>query len=344
MTKKKFLESLRDELQDINLTNQEVDEVILEYTAMIDDALEEGGTIDSFIKKMGSPSKVAEALGRVQPKKVNKVVALMPFLATIIFFTLGVVWQAWQPGWIVFLLIPLSGFLSRKRINWFGIGFTIILATFVLVGTFYNAWAPAWSLFLLILPFKSNDNTKPFQGFAIVYTFVAVIAYQVLFTYMVYQSFGAAGVTWLSLLDPSIRFLLFTALLLLLVPVVFYALASGAIQIYTDIKPVNISLGLLFAFEGLTILAVVIGYLAIGITTGLWHPAWLIFFLIPIVIMVRKSKKLPLRQITPFIATTLFVLVGEYVSLPEQVGSYALSWLFFLLIPIVNILISKESK
>jgi uncharacterized membrane protein len=344
MTKKKFLETLRDELQDIDLTKQDVDEVILEYTAMIDDALEEGGTIDSFIKKMGSPSKVAEALGRDRPKKVNKVVSLMPFLATIVFFTLGVVWQAWQPGWIVFLLIPLSDIFSRKRINWFGIGFIIILATFVLVGTFYNAWAPAWSLFLLILPFKSNDNTKPFQGFAIVYTFAAVIAYQVIFTYMVYQSFGAAGVTWLSLLDPSIRFLLFTALLLLLVPVVFYAFASGAIKIYTDIKPMNISLGLLFTFEGLTILAVVIGYLAISITTGLWHPAWLIFFLIPIVIMVRESKKLPLRQITPFIATTLFVLVGEYVSLPEQVGSYALSWLFFLLIPIVNILFSKESN
>ena len=342
MTKKKFLETLRDELQDINLTNQEVDEVILEYTAMIDDALEEGGTIDSFIKKMGSPSKVAEALGRDRPKKVNKLVALMPFLATIVFFILGVVWQAWQPGWIVFLLIPLSGFLSRKRINWFGIGFTIILATFVLVGTFYNAWAPAWSLFLLVLPFKSNDNTKPFQGFAIVYTFAAVIAYQVLYTYMVYQSFGADGVTWLSLLDPSIRFLLFTALLLLFVPVVFYALASGAINIYIDSKPINISLALLFTLEGLTILAVVIGYLAISITTGLWHPAWLIFFLIPIMIMVRKTKTFPLKQITPFIATTLFVLVGEYVSLPEQEGSYALSWLFFLLIPIVNILFSKE--
>jgi hypothetical protein len=79
-------------------------------------------------------------------------------------------------------------------------------------------------------------------------------------------------------------------------------------------------------------------YLAIGVTWGIWHPGWLIFFIIPIAYILRGSKRLSLTALMPFVATTLFVLVGEYASIPGQDTAYTLSWLFFFLIPIIGIL------
>jgi hypothetical protein len=53
---------------------------------------------------------------------------------------------------------------------------------------------------------------------------------------------------------------------------------------------------------------------------------------------VRGTKKDPFTAIMPFVATTLFILVGEYASIPGQDTAYTLSWLFFFLIPINGIL------
>jgi hypothetical protein len=85
----------------------------------------------------------------------------------------------------------------------------------------------------------------------------------------------------------------------------------------------------------------VIGYVVLGIVTGLWHPGWLLFLLIPIYFTSVAAKTFPINDLMPFIATILFVLVGEYVSIPGETNSYALSWLFYLLIPITGILKEK---
>ncbi len=331
MTKKNFLEALKAALIDRNVSKKILEDTLKEYESMIDDALESGESIDGFIKRMGTPEKVAKVLARNQRSKTNKLVAISPFIATIAFFFIGVFYQAWHPGWLVFLFIPITSILASKNVNWRGLLVFAILIVFVFLGSQTNLYNPLWSLFLLLIPFSSKQNSidKRIRFIAMVYTVLAVILYHI----WVLQVMFTIG----NSLDP---FELIWPLSILL-PIIVYAFINGTIQIsfkfdlsIGEKKSAIVEVGL--------VLGLIILYIALGIfIPGFWHPGWLIFLLIPIVFIWLEKKKFPLVDISPFLATILFVLVGEYVTIPGQDSSYALSWLFFLLIPITSILMEK---
>jgi hypothetical protein len=144
MTKASFLKELLEKLRDDGLSDQESHDIHEEYSSMIDDALEHGEDLESFVKRMGSAKKIAKAIRKSYPDKTPKLVQLMPFLATASFFLLGVLAQAWHPAWLVFLLIPVSGILSKRRIAWEGFSVFVILTIFILMGTYGDLWNPFW--------------------------------------------------------------------------------------------------------------------------------------------------------------------------------------------------------
>jgi hypothetical protein len=349
MTKATFLKQLRIELELEDLSSKIIDDTINEYSAMIDDAIEGGETVEAFVKRMGNPRKVASALANQFPKKQKKIVRLMPIFATIVFVLLGYLLNAWHPAWLVFLLIPISNMLSRKKINTNGLIFLIILTLFILIGTFYNAWAPAWSLFLLIIPFNRNERTKSIQPYAMVYTIVAVLTYIILYTIVIYQSF-TPNVEILPFINNVNRTLFLNLFLLLFVPVLIYALSSGLIQISGGVQirmDTNFKDKLelkQFLLNLAFILSIIVGYVLFSIYTGLWHPGWLMLLLIPIGYTLFKAKSFPLKELVFFLVVFLFVLGGEYISIPGQGSGYVISWLFFLIIPIFNILSSREKE
>jgi hypothetical protein len=81
------------------------------------------------------------------------------------------------------------------------------------------------------------------------------------------------------------------------------------------------------------IIALII-YMILGLTLDLWHPGWLVFLLVPaanVIFMPYKKRKL--SKIAPFLAITIFILVGVFVP-----NGFHYSWLAFLLIPLINIL------
>ena len=349
MTKETFLKELRIELELEDLPSQVIEDTINEYAAMIGDAIDGGETVASFVKRMGNPKKVASALAKQYPQKEKRIVAIMPFITTIAFFLLGYLLNAWHPGWLVFLLIPLSSILSRKKIDKNALIFWVILMIFILSGTLYNAWAPAWALFLILIPFNRNERTKPFQVYAKIYTFLAVLSYIFLYTIIIYQSF-TPNVELLPFVNDLNRDLYLNVLLLLFVPIVVYGFMSGMIQISGNV-PIRLNVDFKnnnqvkqFILNLSFILVIVTGYILLGIYTGLWHPGWLMLLIIPTGYTLFKAKKFPFRELLFFIVTTLFVLGGEYISIPGQGSGYVISWLFFLLIPIFNILSSREKE
>ena len=234
MTKEKFLEELRIELEDEDLSLQMIEDTINEYAAMIEDALDGGETVASFVKRMGTPRKVAAALASQYPKKEKRIVAIMPFLTTIIFFLLGYLFNAWHPGWLVFLLIPMTSIISRKQINKNAFIFLVILTIFILSGTLLNAWAPAWSLFLLMIPLNRKERTKSIQLYAGIYTVLAVVAYHVLYTIIVFQTFNM-DINLFPFINYQNRVLFLNLLLLLFLPVLIYGFFSGIIQNKTSL-------------------------------------------------------------------------------------------------------------
>jgi hypothetical protein len=309
-----------------------IEDTLEEYASMIDDALESGQTIESFIERMGSAKKVAKAFAKERKKRSNRLVAIMPFLSTIIFFLLGVFYNAWHPGWLVFLLIPVSGILTNKPIRWRGLMVFIILTTFILIVYQTNLVNPFWSLFILLIPRFNSAKNQFIHRLAFVYTYLAVIVYCVIVLYLLFGFIGATQ---------NLRDVYSLFSLLVFVPVAIYVIWSGRIEFkidgvdidWRDLKSAKPAL-----FHLVFLLTVLVSYIIIGFASGLWHPGWLIFFIIPIFYIVRKAKKFPLVPLMPFIATTLFILVGEYVNIPGQTSGYVLSWLFFFLIPISGIL------
>jgi hypothetical protein len=333
MSKQTFLNQLREALEEKGVSKTIIEETIREYGSMIDDALESGETLETFIERMGSPKKVAKALGKDRPRRSNRLTALSPFIATILFFFAGVFYQAWHPGWLFFLLIPVTGILTAKPIRWRGVLVFAILVIFILVGTSTNLWNPLWSLFLLLIPQSKRIKNSLLGKIAAVYTYLAVAIYHILVIYFSFSFLGGAQ---------GLREFYVSLPLLLFVPVLFYAFWNGTITIRFDIdwkdplivKKTLMNLGF--------ILLITIAYLILGFAWGLWHPGWLVFLLIPVYFILLGTKRFPITALMPFIATTLFVLVGEYVVIPGQESAYTLSWLFFLLIPISGILFSKE--
>ena len=320
MTKQSFLNALREALEDEHVQNNIIEETVQEYGSMIDDALESGETVESFIKRMGSPKKVARALaGGDRTPTFNRLTALSPFIANILFFLVGVFYQAWHPGWLFFLLIPITAILSKKPIQWKGLMTFVIIIVFILGVYSTNLLNPLWSLFVLLIPQWKSRKNQLLNRLGFIYTYLAVALYHVA---VFYYSFAFIGgypeVTSIYTLIP----------LLLFIPVILYAFWNGSVQIRFALT--------LFALT--LIVSVIAFYVFIGLTWGVWHPGWLIFFLIPVVYTLRGAKQFQFTAIMPFVATTLFVLVGEYASIPGQDTAYTLSWLFFFLIPISGIL------
>lgn len=75
-------------------------------------------------------------------------------------------------------------------------------------------------------------------------------------------------------------------------------------------------------------------YLLIGFVWHIWHPTWLIFFLIPIMPILVGTKAI--RLSVPLIATVIFLVLGFCFNLWHP------GWLVFLLVPVFEIIFNGE--
>lgn len=81
-------------------------------------------------------------------------------------------------------------------------------------------------------------------------------------------------------------------------------------------------------------LIVPIGYVVLGMVTNLWHPLWLLFFLIPIHLWLcfafnaKNMKSFLLRLPIPLFAVVQFLCSGLFLD------AWKYAWLTFLLIPL----------
>ena len=333
MTKAQFLQQLVETLRDYDFEDKEIKDIEMEYASMIDDALENGEDLESFINRMGNPKKLAKSLQKHKPTRSSKLVEIMPFIATTLFFLLGFLANAWHPGWLVFLLIPVSAILTEKPREWAGITTFVALTLFMLAGTYLNLWNPTWSLFLFIIVFSTRKKPSSLVTGLKIYTAFSIIIYH-LFVLAILND-------WLGDMFAETSLWLWVAPLVF-IPSIVLAFISGIVKISIDIsdhpKHRQYIIQLIAGLTGLSIV-----YVLLGVFANAWATGWVVYLLIPIVAIIRSKKdRFPLTEIMPFIATTLFILVGAYIRLPNGGSSFALSWLFFLLIPVSGILINKK--
>jgi hypothetical protein len=368
MTKNEYLAQIRRLFGDYRITKTELEDILNDYGQMWDDAAAQGLSEDEIMAKLGQPEKVVLELGenceRRQDGRGNgKIIAIMPFFCVAVFMGLGLSpLHLWHPGWMVFLLIPISAILvgmRKKRDPHILTALSPFFAVtaFLILGFGWSLWHPGWLVFLII-PFTAlvvSAKQRTFlQTLTALSPFIAVVA----FIFLGMQGWWHPG--WLV-------FLLIPMLGILNHPktwikVGFEACLLGAVGIYLysgyglglwKVGAFAFALPVLFGILTgdiririggqkslpvlITVVTAIIVYLGAGLIWGetfAW--LWVIFLAIPVVAIVTNAKKKDiLIAISPFLATTLFFLLGYFAN------AWVWSWLVFLLIPVIAILRDK---
>jgi len=362
--KTSYLKEIRVLLQGYKISESEINDIINDYSTMYDDGLARGLSDEEVINHLGKAEKVVAELGENYPRKerhagTNKIIALMPFLCTIAFFLLGMAGY-WHPGWMVFLLIPVTAiFLSMYRTHdkhlLTALSPFIATVIFLCVGLFAHIWHPTWMIFLaipVIAILNSSSERKPISTITALSPFAAVIGFFFLGQagywnpgWLIFLAIPMIGilnspkktqafffeVTFLA----AIGIYLFLGyqyhrwdlgLIGFLIPVAYgFLIQEIKINFFGNSWPTRIA----------AILAIAI-YLTCGFLFQSWAYLWLLFLAIPVVAILTSSKRKDwIVAISPFVAVTIFFVLGYFFHL------WAYSWIAFMIIPIAGILKDK---
>lgn len=93
----------------------------------------------------------------------NRFIAATPMICLIAFLLLGFLADAWHPGWVVFLAIPIVPSILNKSLSRLLYPSLCVLAFFVL-GLVFGLWHPGWIVFLtipvfyILFPERKREN------------------------------------------------------------------------------------------------------------------------------------------------------------------------------------------
>lgn len=79
----------------------------------------------------------------------KRIIAATPMICLIIFLLLGFCADAWHPGWIVFLAIPVVPMLLNPK-GILGLYPALCVIAYVIIGAVWGIWHPGWIIFLTI--------------------------------------------------------------------------------------------------------------------------------------------------------------------------------------------------
>lgn len=377
--KDQYLKDLRLLLDDYNMSSDEKDDIISDYNEMYDHWVEQGMNNDDVEAKLGQPESIISELvegyrrndepvtyrsstsGSSKETGVrNKIIALSPFVAVILFFVLGFVFNGWAYSWISFLLIPVTAIVmsmaGRESHLLTALSPFIALIAYGVLGFFYDLWHPGWVVFLIIPVIAILTEAKSMKLLELLTALSPFVAVSVYFLYFGPNDLWVPG--WLIfLIIPAIgvlneksfvKALIWEVLilggaaiyiyvgevlgaydyaLLAFVPLALYGLLNSETNFFDMPKQYRI-----------VVIIAIVTYVALGLlsnTVGynLWGYAWLVFLAIPVYAILHEVEgNEKIIAIMPFISVFIFFTLGFFF------GWWAYSWLAFLLIPIVAII------
>jgi len=272
MNRIEFIKELKRKLHEMELDYNVVDEIVADYEELIMEAVESGEMEEEFISRLGSPKEVARNFkGEKKLKNVDTIlVALSPFVATIVFMWLGLSYNLWHPGWLVYLVVPVMGVWTGRKgmstMEFLTAQSTFIATAFYLIfGFVYNVWHPTWVVFFLIIIFGLFTDTKDKKNM--------IFATLIILASVAYVIIDLQDITkwdWLVFLVP-----------------VIYGTATGKLFQVNGDFPDDPKIKAMV----ITAIGTPIVYLLIGLIFNLWHPTWLIMFAIPVVAIILFANE-----------------------------------------------------
>lgn len=368
--KQQYMDELKQLLNQYDMDQSEKDEIINDYQEMYDNYADFGMQEEEIRDKLGKPSDIIFDLTEgymrksdIKAKQSNsrndKIVAIMPFIAVIIFFVTGFVFDGWVYSWLAFLLIPVVAIIlnvDKSSETLIALSPFVAVVGYLLLGYLGNYWHPGWLIFLItpviaiILEHKSGNiitlltALSPFIALSVFFlyfgerdmyvpgwlVFLAIPALGALheknvFRLLVWELFifgGAAAYIYLGETNG------YTELsLLVFAPLVVFGVLQSDIKFFEVPKQYR-----------LVVLTSIAIYVALGLLSpvvgiSLWGWAWLVFFAIPVYAIHNEvDDNERIIAYSPFVATFIFFTLGYFF------GWWAFSWIAFLLIPMIAII------
>ncbi len=372
--KDKYLEDLRERLEDCDATASEINDILEDYSEMLDDAIGKNMSEEEIYSLIGTPKQVVKELkdqlnkddddydyenDKAYNHNKNKIVALMPFISVIIFFILGFVGGLWHPGWLVFLLIPMTAIIVNAFNRRFLEGLValspfIATISYLGIGFLTGIWHPTWLIFLIIpiLGIFTGARKMTFlELLTALSPFIVSITY-----FLIGYIYGVWHPTWLLFLLIPIIGILNEKNIWKLLAMEFSIIAAAGIYLYIgyelgiwnysafvflipigmaqlilENKPWHIDNENRYLFYITLILIVV--YFVFGFTLDTWAYLWMIFLLVPMLAIFKNAKdKNMIVALMPFISVIIFFTLGYFF------GWWEYSWIAFFLIPVTAII------
>jgi uncharacterized membrane protein len=351
-------------LEQYEIPKQEKIEILDDYKQMIEDGKHRGLSLQAIIDMVGNPKKITEDLGydykKNEKRKVGeKLIPLSPFVSFIIFMYLGLSKGLWHPGWLVFLLIPVTAIVvelgnSRDKHILTALSPFISSVIFFAIGFGYGIWHPTWLIFILIPLFgviNSRDGMDHLTYYTALSPFVSFIAFILIGYYT-----NAYHLAWLCLLlvillgilhekKITTKILLFTSFFASIALYLFIgyiyedwmvALMAFSIFIVTGLLMGDIHItvsGMNNKTDALIVFPSIVLFLGVGYFFDVWAISWLFLLLIPVAMIIKYNEdRHILTPLSPFVSLAIFILLGYYYDL------WQFSWIAFILIPVVAII------
>lgn len=361
--KDNYLLELRSLLDGYKMEENEKNDILADYGDMYDSWIEKGYDEESTIKKLGSPRSIIRDLteGYKRAEKPlpgsEKLIALSPFIALIAFFILGLGYDLWHPGWMVFFLIPVTAIIvemgkTRDPHITTALSPFVAVAIFLILGFQFQLWHPGWVVFIIIPILGVWNSRNEMSLFALL---VSLSPFAATITYIFLGRYGYWAEGWvvfliipmLGMLSNKNKLEVFiwevlciggiigylyilmgdtgyeTYAWLTFIPVILYSPIAGNWKIFGGNTPLR--------YKVVSVVAAAL-FLGFGLL-GYWEVSWIAWLIIPVYAIITESKgKEKLVALSPFIALVIFFFVG-YVF-----DAWSISWMAFLLIPIIAII------
>ncbi|MBN2604270.1 MAG: DUF1700 domain-containing protein [Bacilli bacterium] len=360
--KSSYLDELRSLLDGYVMDEADKFDIISDYDEMYESWINKGFDHEETVKKLGNPRSIIKELteGYKRVEKPlpgsEKAIALMPFITLIAFFILGFGYDLWHPGWMVFLLIPITAIIvemGKTRDAHLTTAISPFFSTvlFLFLGFYYNLWHPAWVVFLII-PILGVWNSRTSMNTLTLITslspFVATISFVILGLYgywiegwlvfllipmigilhntnkkevIIWESlciFGIAGYLYMGHVNPGDWQFAWTTF----IPVIIYSLLISDWNINGDVP---------YTYRVVSVISILL-FLLFGFL-GFWEISWYALLIIPMFAIIKEApKKERIIALSPFIAVIIFFTIGYYFD------AWHLSWMAFLIIPMTAII------
>lgn len=149
---KENVDNIFKSFEDNERTRDIKEEMVVNLEERISDLIEEGHSEDEAFKisfgNLGSTNEIKKIFNFKSIKEFNfdyKLNPLYALIATIIYLAIGLIWDMWHPGWVLFLVAAaFSDFTVNDKKSYV---MPVIILLYSGVGLAFDLWHPGWLLF-----------------------------------------------------------------------------------------------------------------------------------------------------------------------------------------------------